>query len=555
MRGCHLAHTRLVAVCILLLDVRQTFASAASAASAAGVATGVGNVLDVVLVLDVKRFKLPDGSAFTARCYNQTVPGPHLQVRPGDTLKIRLVNALTGDPRQPMGPMNTFRDPNITNLHLHGMHVSPTAPADDVSIVVRPGEHYDYVYEIPENHAPGIAWYHPHHHGSAALQTFAGAYGLLEVLGEEGEVARLPSFVLAVQYMDWVGDGSQMLSSNTILAIAEASGDKVFVGDPELPKRDTWLVNGELTPEYDIAACESVRFRFAFTSGGSQLNVTVDPADAQRACAPCAMGLVNRDGHFLAKYPRQLAGPLYIPAGGRADVIIRCEQPCRYTIATDGTPIATVHVRPYPTCDAALAPLSLAPPVAVPYAADLRRERVPDANKAVFELVDGKGCRYKTHSPAVGTIDAWYAMRDEVDVRHVQELDSVHEITLVNSVNHPFHMHISPFQIVSGVTVAAGGNFEPGDWADSVQFTNMTFRVRPRDFDGMQIFHCHLLSHEDQGCMAQMRIDPVKVAPVVMRRFAGAYPVNPVVPLLIVLGTAGAILLWTTLLPVTYHPI
>ncbi|KAJ9464337.1 hypothetical protein DIPPA_02485 [Diplonema papillatum] len=70
----------------------------------------------------------------------------------------------------------------------------------------------------------------------------------------------------------------------------------------------------------------------------------------------------------------------------------------------------------------------------------------------------------------------------------------------------------------------------------------------------MQIFHCHLLSHEDQGCMAQMRIDPVKVAPVVMRHFAGAYPVNPVVPLLIVLGTAGAILLWTTLLPVTYHP-
>jgi FtsP/CotA-like multicopper oxidase with cupredoxin domain len=48
---------------------------------------------------------------------------PTIRVSPGDVLKIHYVNAL---PDALSGPMN------MTNLHFHGLAVSPERPQDDV---------------------------------------------------------------------------------------------------------------------------------------------------------------------------------------------------------------------------------------------------------------------------------------------------------------------------------------------------------------------------------------------------------------------------------------
>jgi Multicopper oxidase len=64
----------------------------------------------------------------------------------------------------------TTQDPLSTNLHLHGVHISGTAPADDFSTVVKPGETGIYTYAIPCDHIGGTYWYHANHHGSLALQ-------------------------------------------------------------------------------------------------------------------------------------------------------------------------------------------------------------------------------------------------------------------------------------------------------------------------------------------------------------------------------------------------
>lgn len=50
------------------------------------------------------------------------MPGPTLVVSPGDVLVISLVNELEEDTK---GPENAFGSANTTNLHLHGMHLSP----------------------------------------------------------------------------------------------------------------------------------------------------------------------------------------------------------------------------------------------------------------------------------------------------------------------------------------------------------------------------------------------------------------------------------------------
>ena len=104
-------------------------------------------------------------------------PGPTLRVRAGDTLKILLKN------KMPLEKVNTaskrkngYRDLSVVNLHTHGLHVSPLAPADEiVNTRVAPNKTHQYVYEIPEDHMGGTHWYHPHWHGAVSMHVNLGA--------------------------------------------------------------------------------------------------------------------------------------------------------------------------------------------------------------------------------------------------------------------------------------------------------------------------------------------------------------------------------------------
>ncbi|WP_370257247.1 multicopper oxidase domain-containing protein [Cryobacterium sp. Hh38] len=105
------------------------------------------------------------GRDVRALSYNGGVPGPTLRVRAGDTLNVSLRNGLA--------------DPS--NLHVHGLHVSPENNSDNMFVTVAAGASFDYQYELPANHPPGVYWYHPHHHGFVADQVFGGLYGAIIV--------------------------------------------------------------------------------------------------------------------------------------------------------------------------------------------------------------------------------------------------------------------------------------------------------------------------------------------------------------------------------------
>jgi L-ascorbate oxidase len=83
---------------------------------------------------------------------------------------IKLENALGPNPVGGPTEENSFRLCNTTNLHTHGLHESPTAPADTVLVSVDPGESRTYEYTVVPDHMGGTFWYHPHFHGSSALQ-------------------------------------------------------------------------------------------------------------------------------------------------------------------------------------------------------------------------------------------------------------------------------------------------------------------------------------------------------------------------------------------------
>lgn len=97
------------------------------------------------------------GRRTAAYGYNGTSPGPTLRVRRGDVLRVELVNRLDV----------------ATNLHTHGLHVSPEGNGDNIFVQVAPGESFRYEYRIPDDHPVGTFWYYPHVQGRSRSRSSA----------------------------------------------------------------------------------------------------------------------------------------------------------------------------------------------------------------------------------------------------------------------------------------------------------------------------------------------------------------------------------------------
>merc|ERR1719161_2053436 len=90
-----------------------------------------------------------------------------------------------------MAMENNMHNPNSTNLHVHGWHVSSLVPQDEVvKTIIPPGTSYTYSYELSSYHASGNSWYHGHLHGTTMLQTGGGMVGALIIEDSPGEAPR-----------------------------------------------------------------------------------------------------------------------------------------------------------------------------------------------------------------------------------------------------------------------------------------------------------------------------------------------------------------------------
>ena len=139
-----------------------------------------------------------DGTPCRLRAYNGQIPGPMLEVRPGDRLRVTLRNRL--DPYDSSGWTGNHNVPHgldRTNLHVHGLEVVPhlfepvgTEDPTAAMIAVPPGEDYVYEFDLPDDQPDGLFWYHPHKHGSTAVQAVTGMAGALVVRGAVDAVLR-----------------------------------------------------------------------------------------------------------------------------------------------------------------------------------------------------------------------------------------------------------------------------------------------------------------------------------------------------------------------------
>jgi len=408
--------------------------------------------------------------------FNGSSPGPTLRVRPGDLLRVRLDNHID----QP------------TNLHTHGLHVSPRGNGDNPFVTIEPGGSFDYAIAIPADHPAGTFWYHPHHHGTVADQVFAGLVGALLVEGE----ADLPvtgDIVLLVT--DTTLDGSGRLAPQSLMAtMAGREGDLV-------------LVNGQHQPVITAAPGAVQRWRV--------INGCTSRVLALRL-AGHRLTQVALDGVFLpAPADRE---QVVLAPGNRADLLVRPTRSGRYALVSEpydrgslavmggGTGMDGGSTTSGPVTLATLAasgPAATAPtpPAALP-APPVPQGPVTGRRRLTLAMGTGAGMGMG----GMGfTIDGrtFDPGRDDQTVA----LGATEEWTVVNTspMDHPFHLHAWPFHVAA----ASAGTPPTGVRQDVVLIPargSVRLRIPFTDYPGRSVYHCHILDHEDRGMMGTINV-------------------------------------------------
>jgi len=133
-----------IAVVIVLL----TFGCHASSIAVphAAEVRGTGHVVALTL------YAQPDANGHDSFAFDGQMVAPTIRVWPEDVLKIDYINHLPSVPTE-----SCAIEPctNMTNLHFHGLTVSPIIPQDDVlDMMAMPGQTLHYSVQIPPDHVP-----------------------------------------------------------------------------------------------------------------------------------------------------------------------------------------------------------------------------------------------------------------------------------------------------------------------------------------------------------------------------------------------------------------
>lgn len=534
----------------------------------------------------------------------QGFPGPTLRAFPGDSIHIVLQNRLfpldsdstcMNYPADSTGT-DTFQDcfhgANWTNIHYHGMHVTPDSVGDDVLLLIPPGEDYTYGFRIPYNQSPGTHWYHPHKHGSVAIQVQNGMSGAIIVDG--GPLDRLA---------DSLGIAERVISMQQIDSLPNLMDAPVGT----FPNAPLTLVNGKLTPVVVMAPGEVQRwrivdenvtktaaFRVAFEDLPGEEPAMYDVARdgvtyADTNYAP--NGVLTRDTAVIVAPGNRLDLFVKAPGGAglyrvRATSIAhdrRGDNTRKEDLSDDQNPAtpnprllanaaATTASPPaalfYVYVDSTRAPVNTQVPTSLPAplpfldnlpgTLDPNAILADSANLAVV-IFNSTGSQSVATPPKfyLGTVanplmqfnsDSVYVPRNAFNDSLPMVLDSVQAWKVVNTtaVNHPFHIHINPFQVIDVYypnpadpnaalyaqldsaaqqrgtpiwldviplpQVSASGDtagyvlirqgYEPFTNADGSICTNCGPPY------GQFVMHCHILGHEERGMMQVIEIVP-----------------------------------------------
>ncbi len=438
--------------------------------------------------------------------YAGTYPGPTIETRSGQPVRVTWVNDLRDESGTPRTTNLLPADACLHGVHpgdntarfvthLHGGHV----PADsdghpEESLVHGESDVYDY----PNQQQPATLWYHDHTLGMTRLNVYLGLAGFYLLRDEFEDALGLPNadyeIPLLVQDRSFNADGS--------LSYPDAWHHHVF--------SDTIVVNGKVWPYLEVARGK-YRLRLLNGSNSRTLRLALSDGsifhqiggDGGLLPAPVAVSQVTLT-------PAERADVVIDFAGYAAGQVLRLvnDAPAPFPGPPGAGVVADVlefrvqsqagHVVPLP---AALRPIERLEPSTAVRTRSFELEQFYDPCAGSMWMINGLDWNQITEWPVLGTTEIWRFIN-------------------YSGVVHPMHLHLvmfqvldrQPFQVVDGKPQPIGEPvpapaWEAG-WKDTVAaypFEITRVIARFTDYAGLFPYHCHVLEHEDHDMMRQFR--------------------------------------------------
>lgn len=469
--------------------------------------------------------------------YSGSYPGPTFEVRSNIPITVKWKNELMeGNDFLPhLLPVDTSIHwampenwpysgvPLVT--HLHGGHVASSSDGNpDAWFTPGFGQTGSYwsqqVYTYPNNQEPATIWYHDHALGITRLNVYAGLAGYYIVRDEWEDNLNLPSgnyeIPIAIQDRMFTEDGQLYYPS-----MPEEAGQPNPSILPEM-FGDFILVNGKTWPVLNV---EPRKYRFRFLNGSDSRFYKLYLGNA----IPFVQ--IGTDGGLLnapVALNQMILGP-----GERKDVIIdfsipallghtillknnaRSPFPMGETVdpQTVGQIMAFRVTVPLKGVDSSVIPSVLRPaPIAALDLADNTRQLLLIETEDEFERL-----KPQLGTSALGPLD-W-----DSPITENPMLNAIEEWEVINFTEdaHPIHLHLVNFQIVNrqkfnahryvpgnpiSLQLLGQAKFPTADesgWKDTaVMYPGEVTRIRAKfDTEGLYLWHCHILSHEDHEMM------------------------------------------------------
>jgi FtsP/CotA-like multicopper oxidase with cupredoxin domain len=467
--------------------------------------------------------------------YGDNLQAPTLRLHPGDELVLRLRNELpqSGNLSAPderpfpyahsmeiAGPCGAGRlFAASTNLHFHGMHISPGCHQDDVlSTLVEPsGGWYEYRFRIPDDQPPGLYWYHPHTHGFSEAQVLGGASGALIVEGMERADSKVAG----------LGERVLVLRDQIVPGLTEAVEDSG-------PGKDISL---NFVPViYPLYRPAIVKARSGQHEFWRVLNAAADTYfDLQLSAGPGmrntsfpqTLELIALDG--VPSQPVTVTHVL-IPPGGRAEFVVTIPPQNQFTqlisqkydtgLGGESTPyrvIANIDASDDGPLAASVMPGAAKSTIA-PAPAGLAALKPARQLKLYFSESHQDPNDLASLATYFITLDGETPKAFDMSFRKpniVAKQGTVEDWVIENRANeaHAFHIHQLHFQVMERNGRPANDSslrdtIDLRFWDGKGAYPSVKLRMdfRSPDIVGTFLYHCHILEHEDGGMMGIIRV-------------------------------------------------
>lgn len=390
--------------------------------------------------------------------YNGNYLGPVIKIKKGQTVTLNTKNELD----------------RTTSFHWHGLEV-PSSSDGGPHQIVSSGETKKITFTV--NQEAASLWFHPHPEGDTAAQVYEGLAGLVYVEDSHSDELNIPK--------DYgINDIPLIVQDRSFDENNQLNYDKSYNADGT--QGETLLINGTINPYIKVT---ETWIRYRIFNGSNSRNFTFNLKDKS------AFYQIATDGGFL-NHPVEL-DELILAPGERAEILINTEKsaPNDTEITLMANNIAALHMKKN----------------------NITKKTDFSTSKRLNNLVENLNTAgLKTQkielngmSHMVNINNNTFNMNriDLFKKKDQQEVWEVHNRNgMMGGMIHPFHIHGVQFRILSRNDEVAPEN-EQG-WKDTVlvnpnEQVNLLVKFQQ---DGVFMYHCHILEHEELGMMGQLEV-------------------------------------------------